>query len=608
MAILGVSVVNTNKYINIGLPNFLLLFSARKFLKYLNVVKLNKTKLHYPNIKSSKRQILFNSIGFILFALFIAYLVVYQLPEDPSTNIFQGLVRSFVNYYNNHRSILLTYLILGVIINAFIAVRATQNRTKKYAHLALALLVKTPLQAIFAAPLAIIAVFICTLLFSNVQLLLSDIIPTQLHIQTDKNKIRQLIDSSDGNIKLIGIKGSASKTYIANSKIFGAKSNFYRKNFVPAIPNTLFITTKNLSKSVVMTGNELYIREMDKEMIQAITPTLAKKLIKKSLYPRFIKDEPNVEIISRQDYLKYREKQINDQIEEITGYIKELNKSLGTLSYNIKTAKNNISTLQNNIQLNTQYRDEEYNSCINDTYTYYGLYYNYTYRTYTDEYCQTLRNRRDQQNAEYQTEIVNQQNNLSYYQSQYGELKQYIDQFQDYKQFIEATKQLTPYELGLFEPESAIKVVLDSISDKDISNFMVTLIHEYMHYTSYVSEDRTLPQFFEEGLTEHFARKIMSSQLDRGTDLGYPLISKIILAMVKKIPVSKFEEIYFTKNTDQLQNILDETYGKDFYNDSKLYFALIPLSPMEEALKFANNIMFKIDGSELTTKDALSTY
>jgi hypothetical protein len=464
------------------------------------------------------------------------------------------------------------------------------------------------LQILISFPLAIVFTFLVAFIYANSLLFVSSVSPNLLKLYTDKDKIKETINSSDLDFKLIGVSESPSKSFVTNFHLLGRQNTFFSSNLIYKFDNRLFINSKSVSKPIYLYKDTIFIKDLDKELIESISPTLVKKLVKKNLSPRYIKDEPSVKIISRQEYLKYREEQINKQIEEIAGYIEESKKILSNYSYQIGVAKNNISRLQGYIQLNSQYRDSEYNECVNSTYTYYGYYSNYTYRRYSDQYCQGQKDQRNTQNAQYESEIRTNQQNLSYYQSLYSEFKGYLDQFVDYKVFVEMTKQQTPYELGLFEPESSVKVVLDSTGAKDISNFIVTLTHEYLHYSSYVSEERTLPQFFEEGLTEHFARKIVSDQLSRDTNLGYPLISKMISEISKKVSLKELEDIYFTKSEDQLQALLDNAYGKGFYEESSLYFALIPLSPNDEALKFANNIMVKIGGNELTEKDLYSDF
>ncbi len=545
----------------------------------------------------------FLSLGLSISILLIT--IIFLLPATNSnSDLFRSAVESIQLFLNKTKYLSLTVFPLIILVNFVYQMKSKKNKIKSKFKI----IFNSILQILISFPLAIVFTFLVALIYANSLLFVSSVSPNLLKLYTDKDRIKETINSSDLDFKLIGVSESPSKSFVTNFHLLGNQNTFFSSNLIYKFDNRLFINSKSVSKPIYLYKDTIFIKDLDKELIESISPTLVKKLVKKNLSPRYIKDEPNVKIISRQEYLKYREEQINKQIEEIAGYIEESKKILSNYSYQIGVAKNNISRLQGYIQLNSQYRDSEYNECVNSTYTYYGYYSNYTYRRYSDQYCQSQKDQRNTQNAQYESEIRTNQQNLSYYQSLYGEFKGYLDQFVDYKVFIEMTKQQTPYELGLFEPENSVKVVLDSTGEKDISNFIVTLTHEYLHYSSYVSEERTLPQFFEEGLTEHFARKIVSDQLSRDTNLGYPLISKMISEISKKINLKELEDIYFTKSEDQLQALLDNAYGKGFYKDSSLYFALIPLSPTDEALKFANNIMFKVGGKTLTEEDAYSTY
>lgn len=586
-------------------PKLSFRLDARKTLENIGSFKPSKVKKTLSKLKLFRGNNLWLLVEFIFLSVLFAYLLVYKLQDVQDNSFLVALAKStllFITKYKVHT--IVTAIILFVfnfVVNVkFVRRNLLINLLKSLATSFAVILV--------SVPTSLILVFLSILIFFNTIIATSIITPKFFNIHTDKNDIKQIIDKSDANFELVGITQTPSKTFVINYPYLGKMGGYFTKNFVIDYPNFLLVSSPSINHSVYLIKNTIVIKELDKDIFQTFAPTLIKKLVKKDLSPRYIKDEPEVQIISRQDYLKYREDQINKEVEEIAGYIAEAKKELGSIAYNIQVAKNNIATLQGHIATNTQYRDEEWNYCISATYTYYGWYSNYTYRRYTDAYCQSQRAQRDQKNAEYQSEISTNQQNLSYYQSQYNELKGYLDQFQNYKAFIEATKDITPYELGLFEPEKSIKVVLDSVGDKNISNFLETLTHEYIHYTSYVSEERTLPQFFEEGITEYLARKVVTDQLHKETNLGYPVIVKIINGMTKKISIGQFEDIYFNKSTDQLESLLDDTYGKNFYKDTQLYFALIPYSPPDEALKFANNIMFKIGEPELTEKDLESTY
>lgn len=599
--------VKKERLLQLDLPRIRLKINFLDFFKKITELKLLKQKKVTLAKKVFRGIVISRFVVLAIVSVFLSYLTVFKLPDNTQEkNFIINLIKSLIAYSYKHSLLLILLASMLVVFNFITSLKLGKKRNIINALLYSAFIFI--IEVIISIPVSLVLVLLFVLIFYNSLITVSNYYPKLLDIHTDKNEIRQIIDKSYTNFELVGISETSSKTFVTSSPFLGRKGNFFTKNFIASLPKFAFLNSRTINHPVYLIRNTLVIKELDKEIFQTFAPTFIKKLVKRDLSPRYIKDEPDVEIISRQDYLKYREDEINKQIDVISGYINESKKYLRAIAYDIQVAKSNIASLQNNIALNIQYRDEEYNRCISETWTYYGYYSNYTYRLYTDTYCQSQRSQRDQQNEQYQSEISTNQRILSSYQSQYNQLKEYLDKFQNYKAFVEETKKLTPYELGLFEPDKSVKVVLDSVSDKDISNFLETLTHEYIHYSSYVSKERSLPQFFEEGITEYLARKVISNQLHKSVNLGYPVVVKIISVMVEKIPVAQFEDIYFNKSADQLESLLDQTYGKDFYKDTQLYFALIPYSPPDEALKFANNIMFKIGGPELTGKDLESTY
>jgi hypothetical protein len=597
------TLIRKEKLPQLAMPKVDLNFKDKKAWKNIKSFKMSSLTKSLSGLRLLKGKELLLLVQFIILTVILTLVIVYWLPSVPEKSFISSFIKSSMMFATKKNVFVVALTIAIFAYNLFVNIKFVK---KVFIKKLLNSLFSTFVFLTITIFTSLALTFLSILLFGNSLIIASGVAPNLLGIHTDKNDIRQNIDKNDENFILVGITQTPAKTFIINYPYLGKKGGYFTNNFLTTYPNFLLVGSSTINRSAYLIKNTIVIKELDKDIFQTFAPTLIKKLVKKDLSPRYIKDEPDVQIISRQDYLKYREDQINKEVEEIAGYIAEAKKVLGSIGYNIQVAKNNISTLQGYIALNTQYRDEEWNNCITATYTYYGWYSNYTYRRYSDAYCQSQRAQRDQKNAEYQSEITTNQKNLSYYQSQYNELKGYLDQFQNYKAFIESTKDLTPYELGLFEPEKSIKVVLDSVGDKDISNFLETLTHEYIHYTSYVSEERTLPQFFEEGLTEFLARKVVNEQLHKDTNLGYPVIVKVINGMSKKISIQQFEDIYFNKSADQLESLLDSAYGKNFYKDTQLYFALIPYSPPDEALKFANNIMYKIGEPNLEEKDLYS--
>jgi hypothetical protein len=134
-------------------------------------------------------------------------------------------------------------------------------------------------------------------------------------------------------------------------------------------------------------------------------------------------------------------------------------------------------------------------------------------------------------------------------------------------------------------------------------------MHEYLHYASYISDDKKLSDvFFEEGLTEYFARQIIKDDLNISTNIGYPVSAKILDQMTKRISESELADIYFSKDQDRLEKLLDRTYGENFYKNTGIKFLNLQYASSPDlALKIANEIMKNIGGNPLKEKDLLST-
>ena len=167
-----------------------------------------------------------------------------------------------------------------------------------------------------------------------------------------------------------------------------------------------------------------------------------------------------------------------------------------------------------------------------------------------------------------------------------------------------------PHERGSFDPISGIKLTLDTIDNpRALADYFATLTHEYLHYTSFVSEGKKLSDpFFEEGLTEYYARMAIAKDLAVSTNLGYPAFVKIITKLAKNIPDSELADIYFTKDQSKLESVLNRVYGDRFYQDIRpVITALQYSSSPHQILPLANIIMDAIGGDRLTETDLLST-
>lgn len=363
------------------------------------------------------------------------------------------------------------------------------------------------------------------------------------------------------------------------------------------VPKNYLVANKKLP-SLFILNSELYLTELNKDEIEYISPFLTKLIVKNYINKRYIKDEPNISIISRQEYLKYREDQINNNLTEIDEQIEITNSILQEAYNNTAQTKQLINEAQHAIENSISKRDYYYNYCLNAGYQSYftGKFYYY----FTKAECDAKLSEWNNSITIIENDLNTLQNNLIYYQKVINEFEIYKEDWLWVRELVESQKSHTSYELGVFIPEKTIKIALDSINPKDIKLYLSTLAHEYFHYTSYVSNERQLPLFFEEGLTEYFARKSIKKSLGIDINIGYPIITKVIEEMSKKVGDKEFENIYFTKDVDQLMYILNQAYGDNFYEDSEYYFTALYYIQSVESLKFANNIMFKIGGKKIT--------
>lgn len=383
------------------------------------------------------------------------------------------------------------------------------------------------------------------------------------------------------------------------------ENNFYAKKVLTSLPKSLKYASKPISNSLVLIDNTLLIQSIEKADVETISPTLGKLMVKDYFGSRYIKDEPTVAVLGRQEYLEYREDQINEQVGKIQVLIDQVQKNIAAATSNLSGARSRLANAQ--AGLGRADSDSASDDKICKTAMDYDINGNLV-RYYSDAYCAEIKAYYVNVKAELNKLIGSLQGQVQNYQTQvtqYTEAKKTLDTI---KLFISSQKDSTPQELGIFLPEKEKKIALDSTDSKTLATYIVTLTHEYLHYTSYVSKERRLPQFFEERLTEYYARRVVSKELHKNTNIGYPLVVKIIEQMATKVDAKDLEDVYFTKDSDRLVSLLDAAYGKNFYSDSEFYFTAMSYVSSKDALNFANNIMLKIGGRELEEKDLLSEF
>ena len=585
-------------------------FSEKKFiLKKERKVSIKKNKRFLVKFKLFSR-ITVNKLKIIILSFlfitgYLTYIAFIKLsPLSQNKNIIVNYIQSLFNFFLQHKNLALPILGLILIPMLFFL--------KKFSFKKILLLITTPiiisLLSILISFLTLYSVALFQINYINSKLLLDS---SKSNLVSDKaeiiKKLQEMeglptIISSDRNFQsaLIGIE-------LKNSKI--TQSPYYLERIIPSIPKYPFLTINIPQSSILIYKNNLLINEINKDDIELISPILGRLFAKQSLDPKYIKDDPEIKVLGRQEYLKYREEKINESIDKIEDEIIKAKQTLNVIYGYIQTQKNNISKLQGYIENAASSKASDYQYCTSAGY--YTYYYDPGFhRYYSDAECNSRSAEWDNIINKYKSSLAENQNSLQYNQSLIPGWLSTIEDLDILKQYISEQKSSTPQELGIFEPEKSIKIALDSTSKTAIADYIVTLTHEYLHFTSYVSEERSdnFPLFFEEGITEYLARKSTKQQLQTDTNLGYPIIVKIIQEIAKKIPIEELNEIYFTKDFDKLYQSLNSAYGKNFYEDSEIYFTMLIYLGGQDSLKYANNIMYRIGGNKLTEADLISSY
>lgn len=535
----------------------------------------------------------------------ILLIILTTLPLIHEENLFVAYYKSISEllFSSALNSIAVIFYIVANLVILFVLLKNQVKKKRKRVLASLGLVAPT---IVLAINLSLLASFLYGIGLKNYKVLEVNSNPQKAGLIWGKQPVKENLQNMDRPPKILGSDIDTNERIADLVSGTSNTDNFLQGNILASIPGTfLFIKLNIPDESLIMYKDYLVITELNKEEIEEVSPTIAKLFVKDYLNPRYIKDEPYVRLMGRQEYLKYRDDKINEQIAEIENLIEETQSYINLLYSNINQARQKIAENEQGISESIQLRDYYYEQCKNAGY--YSYYFGYFYRYYSDAECDSRRAEWDSLIAEFQQNINDWNYTLTQSQRALPEWQEWKTTLEGVRELVASQKERTPHELGVFEPEKSVKVVLESTSTESLADFFATLVHEYYHYSSYISEERTLPYFFEEGLTEYFARKTIRENLNVETQIGYPMTTRIIEEMAEKIPESRLEEVYFTKNGDELVSLLNEAYGASFYEDSEFYFTAIYYSPItDETIKFANNIMFKIGGGELSVDDLTS--
>ena len=432
--------------------------------------------------------------------------------------------------------------------------------------------------------------------------ILVSINPRLLGVTTDTEKIATILSSNKTAPKTL-VGSEIAKQQVRNIATINTGSNtFYSSHFLATIPEFLILPTKQLNTNMFMVGNTLVFTQLSTKELNVVTPILGHLYIREYFQTQHIKSYPAFAIMDMDLYNAYRTQDSLKRIETIGMEVGDLNQKESSMSAILNADKNALETKQQ--QLETAKKNK---SIISKKCTSKGVYHSGTvYDQYPITECENLTREIDAQILILQNEVDSAQKKVQTEQSQ-------IATHESNKSFLSAKNNALVTrintlgnERGVFEPPDSIKMVLESSDPHTIADYFEVLVHEYLHYASY-TQKKTLPTFFEEGLTEYFTRQIILYNLDFPAQFGYPIPVAIIQEMTKNIAEGELATIYINKDQAQLEMTLDRVYGDGFYARNEVLFQYLLYSTnQKQTLEIANKIMHQIGGRELTEKDAVS--
>jgi len=365
----------------------------------------------------------------------------------------------------------------------------------------------------------------------------------------------------------------------------------------------VFPLNKKLS-NLFFLDNTLIVKKLDTESVEQLSPIIGNLFLKRYFPNRNLKTYPNISIMDENEYEKFRILDAKEKIAKINSESLKMMSSISSLSANITQTEEEIEI---NKELQTSIledRDKEYNKCLSE-----GNYddkNNFIPKNSKDECKPILDNwekiyiKEENSGKELTKKIEDEQEKLKIYQY-------YDNFFKAQGELSNITIDNIPSELGVFIPDKTVKVVLLNSDGNYIADYLETLIHEYLHYESYTPGKRLESSFFEEGLTEYFARQTINSSMKINTNIGYPIAFNIMKQISNRISEADLAEIYFNKNQALLEEKLNLVYGEDFYKDNIVYFeSLMYTSDDDQAIELANKIIKNMNGDPLNNNDIYS--
>lgn len=461
-------------------------------------------------------------------------------------------------------------------------------------------------------------IFVCAFFLSYAALLLIAVLelnilsaaihinPQLLGVTTNRTAILSAVKSSTKPLEIISTDRDQTKILFAVAKATTGEDSFYGKFVLPSIPNFFILPVQAPSSSMLLIDNSLIFTQINQKDIQAVSPYLSYLFIKNYFPNRYIKHYPKISIMTQKQYIDFRTRDADIKYNRVLDQIKESDDRISSLSAGILEDKDATLSAQTKLTQVYSQRETEYKKCYSA-----GEFQNGAFvRKFTDPYCKQIYADWEPFVSEAQKGIDNANKKLTDDQKLLSEAQAYSLFYKSQRNVVKAQTGNIANETGFYAPEhNTLELSLLNTNSHAIADYFENMVHEYLHYASYFPDKRLTDPFFEEGITEYFARQTIQNSLNASTNIGYPIQVKIVKEILKSIPEADIADIYFSKDQNGLEQKMDSVYGEGFYKNNRILFGTLQYTTdPKQILKLANTIMDKLGGPRLSEKDLYTIY
>ncbi len=545
------------------------------------VVRLFKEERYFSDMRHRWFKLFFVELPLFAFVGLFVWVTMKALPSPAGgASIFELYVTSHLQYLTLPLLLYFFFLVLYIVIGTQISSRYNSpqrdlgTRSVRYAFALAAIL-------IVSLPLSFVVTYVVAFMQINYAIYSYNYKDAQKDILTSPQAIADAITYTDK----LSMTTLSPDTYKKDILLLymKQKNGFYEEKFLPGFPYVLYQRSYIPYSTLFLTNNTLVATSISKRDLSIISPALGKMIIEHSLLDPIQKGLPTVDILSHDAYIDFRKRSIVTQVSKIDDVIYAVDDRIATVSAFIAENENAIS--KNNNLKETTLAKQQSITCK------------------TPEKCEAAKEKLQKIVDQADKNIANATIAMQGNQQVLGATITNKNTLITKRNELAGTQELTEYELGVFVPENKIKMTLDTESEDVFDAYISTLAHEYLHYFSYVDAEHKLDHFFEEGLTEYFARIAVQHYTGKSLDLGYPMSYRIIEAMVNDIPKREFFNVYVEKDQKALEALLDKTYGKSFYKTNAAILNQLSYLPFDQSLDAANIIMADINAKPLNKED-----